>query len=218
MTSCTYVSPTLYATKLFLIDDIPEITAFREWCGSKAKEVENNQSLSSSSKNRKKQEQEWNCKNRCSITSVGMRCKVMICVIDESGSTSMLLFDDMISKLCGVQVYPLMKKYGEEVDDYFPADLNVMVGKKLLFLFEYTNYHIRNNNHVYSVKELSDDESMIATFKKDFIIKEPVNDLQTPEVTAGGLNKFRYADKIPFNIEETPKSAKGTTMTDGDSG
>nr|GEX29351.1 replication protein A 70 kDa DNA-binding subunit B [Tanacetum cinerariifolium] len=114
-------------------------------------------------------------------------CKVMIRVIDESGSKSMLLFDDMISKLCGVQVYPLIKKYREEVDDYFPAELNVMVRKKLLFMFEYTNYHIRNNNHVYFVKELPDDENIIATFKKDFIIEEPGNDLQTSGINASGV-------------------------------
>ncbi|GKB87045.1 hypothetical protein Tco_0959317 [Tanacetum coccineum] len=142
----------------------------------------------------------------------------MIRVIDETGSASILLFDDMIFKLCGVQVYILINKYGEEVDDYFQTELNVMIGKKLLFLFEYTTYHINKNNHVYSVKEVADDESMITTFKKDFIIEEPVNDLQTPKVTPAQLNKFKTGDTIMFNMEDTPKSAKGTTMTDGESG
>ncbi|GKE91290.1 hypothetical protein Tco_1572385, partial [Tanacetum coccineum] len=48
--------------------------------------------------------------------------------------------------------------------------------------------------------------------------EEHVNNLQTPEVTLAQLNKFRIREKIPFNMEDTPKSAKGTTMTDGESG
>ncbi|GJT87296.1 hypothetical protein Tco_1069013 [Tanacetum coccineum] len=140
----------------------------------------------------------------------------MIHVIDETGSASMLLFDDMTFKLCGVQVYTLIKQYGEEVDDYFPNELIVMIEKKLLFLFEYTTYHINKNNHVYSVKEVANDESMITTFKKDFINEEPLNDLETPKVTHAELKKFKTVDKIPFNMEDTPKSAKVTTMTDGE--
>ncbi|GJS71223.1 replication protein A 70 kDa DNA-binding subunit B [Tanacetum coccineum] len=217
------VSPALYSTKLYLNDDTPEIAAFRQryneieeydpknhsisifspakkeitpeeffqnaekkminsicdsdkakihkihrehgWaylgckrCGSKATEVENDQSSSSDSKSRKQHQQEWTCKKHGSITVVGIRYKVMIRVIDETGSASMLLFDDMIFKLCGVQVYTLIKQYGEEVDDYFPTELNVMIEKKLT------------------------------------------------------------GEKIPFNMEDTPKSAKGTTMTAGESG
>ncbi|GKB27723.1 hypothetical protein Tco_0867124 [Tanacetum coccineum] len=70
--------------------------------------------------------------------------------------------------------------------------------------------------HGVNVKELAeaDDESMITTFKKDFIIEEPVNDLQTLEVTPTQLNKFRTREKISFNMEDIPKSDKGTTMTD----
>ncbi|GJY24694.1 replication protein A 70 kDa DNA-binding subunit B [Tanacetum coccineum] len=122
------------------------------------------------------------------------------------------------NELYGVQVHTLIKQYGEEVDDYFPTELNVMTGKKLLFLFEYTTYHISKNNHVYSVKEVADDESMITTFKKDFINEETLNDLDTPEFTRAELNKFKTGDKIPFNMEDTPKSTKVTTMTDGESG
>nr|GEX09548.1 replication protein A 70 kDa DNA-binding subunit B [Tanacetum cinerariifolium] len=188
--------------------------------GSKTTEVEvdNCQASSSASNSRKKQQQQWTCKKHGSITSVGMSYKVMIRVIDETSSASMLLFDDMIYKLCGVQVYTLIKKYGDVVDDYFPAELNMMIEKKLLFLFEYTAYHIKHNNHVYSIKVLADDESMITTFKKDFIIEEPVNDLQTPKVTPAHFNKFKTVEKIPFNMEDTPNLATGTTMTDGELG
>jgi hypothetical protein len=97
--------------------------------------------------------------------------KVIVRVIDDTGSASLVMFDDMISKLYGVSCYGLIKEYGPEVDDYFPAELNTLIGKKVLFRFEYTDFNVSNNNHVYQVKLISNEEAMISYFKKDFIIE-----------------------------------------------
>ena len=105
------------------------------------------------------------------IQTLNFRMKVIVRVIDDTGSASLVMFDDMIVKLCGVDCYGLIKEYGPEVDDYFPAELNTMVGKKVLFHFEYTDFHVSNNNHVYQVKLISDEEAMISYFKKDFIME-----------------------------------------------
>lgn len=99
------------------------------------------------------------------------RMKVIVRVIDETGSASLVMFDDMIAKLCGVDCYGLIKEYGPEVDDYFPAELNTLIGKKLLFRFEYTDFNVSHNNHVYQIKLISDEEAMISYFKKDFIME-----------------------------------------------
>ncbi|GJX95431.1 hypothetical protein Tco_0921035 [Tanacetum coccineum] len=106
--------------------------------------------------------------------------KVIVRVIDDTRSTSMLLFDDMAFKL----------------------------RKKLLLRFHYTDEHITNNNHVYQVKMMSEDEAMITLFKKDFIIKDDVDDMQTPLLSNAKSSKFNTVDTIPFNIDETPKYAK----------
>ncbi|GKD71910.1 replication protein A 70 kDa DNA-binding subunit B, partial [Tanacetum coccineum] len=95
--------------------------------------------------------------------------KVNVRVIDVSGSASLLLFDDLVFKLGGEQCYNLIKKYGENHDEYFPDELNVLVGKRLLWRFHYTDEHIINNNYVYQVKLLSKDEDWIIIFKKDFV-------------------------------------------------
>ena len=99
------------------------------------------------------------------------RFKVIVRVIDDSGSASLFLFDDMVYKLCDVQCHTLIKQYGPDHEDYFPSELNTMVGKKMLFRFEYTSFNMSHNNHVYQVKLMSGEAPMIEMFEKDFIIK-----------------------------------------------
>ena len=96
------------------------------------------------------------------ISNIIFRYKVIVRVIDDTGSASLLLFDDLVYKLSGVQ-------YGEQHEDYFPDELNIMVGKKLLFRIDYTDYNVNNNHHVYQVKMMSDEDTMINSFKAGFI-------------------------------------------------
>ncbi|GJU77493.1 putative reverse transcriptase domain-containing protein [Tanacetum coccineum] len=140
-------------------------------CGRSAKEVDDDQS--SSSGKRAKKQKIWHCRVHKALTSsgVGMRFKVIVRVIDATGSASLLLFDDLVFKLSGEQCVHLIRQHGENYDDYFSEELNVLVGKRLLFRFHYTDDHINNNNHVYQVKMLSQDEAMITMFKKDFILE-----------------------------------------------
>ncbi|GKD82500.1 replication protein A 70 kDa DNA-binding subunit B, partial [Tanacetum coccineum] len=142
--------------------------------------------------------------------------KVIVRVIDETGSASLLLFDDLVYKLTSVQCYTLIRQYGEDYDDYFPSKLNGLIGKKLLFRFYYTAFNINNNNHVYQVQRISQDEAMIDIFKKDFI-EDQVDDIQTPLPNAAGSRKFITGDNIPFNLEDTPNSAKGIAFSEVES-
>ncbi|GJT12443.1 hypothetical protein Tco_0859485 [Tanacetum coccineum] len=140
--------------------------------------------------------------------SVCMRFKVIVRVIDATGSASLLLFDDFgVFKLSDEQCVHLIRQHGENYDDYFSEELNVLVGKRLLFRFHYTDDHINNNNHVYQVKMLSQDEAMITMFKKDFILEEPEVDLQTPVPSNANSSRFTNVDNIPFKLDETSKSS-----------
>lgn len=95
------------------------------------------------------------------------RYKVILCVIDDTGSTSLLLYEDIITKLVDIPCHKLKVKYGEQADDIFPDELAPIVGRKLLFRFLCSSYNINNNNHVYQVKMISDDENMIKIFNMD---------------------------------------------------
>ncbi|GKB88591.1 hypothetical protein Tco_0960863, partial [Tanacetum coccineum] len=109
--------------------------------------------------------------------------KVIVRVIDDTGSTSLLLFDDMVFMLSGEQ-------------------------------YE----HITNNNHVYQVKMMSEDEAMITLFTKDFIIEDVVDDMQTPLLSNTKSSKFNTVDTISFNIDETPKLVDGSSKGNGSNG
>ena len=97
------------------------------------------------------------------------RYKVIVRVIDDTGSASLLLFDDHVFTLSGVHCQALINQYGENHEDYFPDELNVMIGKKLLFRFEYTDFCMNNNHHVYQVKMMSNEDITINSFKSNFI-------------------------------------------------
>ncbi|GJV53377.1 reverse transcriptase domain-containing protein [Tanacetum coccineum] len=126
--------------------------------------------------------------------------KVIIRVIDESGSACFLLYEDMIMKFIDVPCYKMIQKYKDTTDGSFPDELKVVVGKMMLFRIIYSEWNVKHNNHVYQVKMLTEDPGMIETFKKDFYVEQ-----------------MCYTDVIPFNIEETPESDKAMLSADGDS-
>ncbi|GJT19277.1 replication protein A 70 kDa DNA-binding subunit B, partial [Tanacetum coccineum] len=158
----------------------------------------------------------WNCTVHKGIkeTGVGIRYKVIIRVIDDTGSASLLLFDDLVFKLTSIKCYTLLNEYGLDYDDYFLMELNNMVGKTMLFCFQYSDYNINNNHHVYQVQKIAEDQTMIEMFKKDFLEQGAGSDVQTPLLKSGSSSKFSSSDIVPFNIEETPKS-KGVAASEG---
>ncbi|PWA58001.1 replication protein A 70 kDa DNA-binding subunit B [Artemisia annua] len=183
-------------------------------CGCIAKEPEEQGESSSKKKPKTKV---WFCKQHKEITNVGPRYKVIVRVIDDTGSASLLLYEDIITKLIDIPCHKLKAKYGEQADDIFPDELAPIVGRKLLFRFLYSSYNINNNNHVYQVKMVSADESMIKIFKHGFINEDNEGEIQTPVTPAVTTTKVNSLDNIPFNIETTPEVTKGVHK-DGGSG
>ncbi|PWA49590.1 replication protein A 70 kDa DNA-binding subunit [Artemisia annua] len=184
-------------------------------CGCVAKEPEDHGESSSSKK--KPKTKVWFCKQHKEVTNVGPRYKVIVRVIDDTDSASLLLYEDIITKLVDIPCHKLKAKYGEHADDIFPDELAPIVGKKLLFRFLYSSYNINNNNHVYQVKMISEDENMIKIFKHGFINEDNEGEIQTPVTPSVTTTKFNAVDNIPFNIESTPEVTKATHK-DGGSG
>ncbi|GJT91686.1 replication protein A 70 kDa DNA-binding subunit B [Tanacetum coccineum] len=125
---------------------------------------------SSSSKANKSAKRFWWCKKHELIEVVVPKYKVIVSVIDDTGSASLLLFDDMIDEMVGIPCYKLKEKYGANAEDIFPEELITnIVAKRLLFRIKYTEYNINNNHHVYQVKHMYEDAEFIKLHKKDFI-------------------------------------------------
>lgn len=90
-------------------------------------------------------------------------------VIDETGSAPFVVFDTNMSKMCdGKSANEIMNKHGQTTSDYFPDDLEVIVGKKYLFKFTYTQHNVNSNTQVYTAKTVSDDVELVAFFKAGF--------------------------------------------------
>ncbi|GJZ94612.1 replication protein A 70 kDa DNA-binding subunit B [Tanacetum coccineum] len=196
-------------------------------CGSRAKLIDSSESKSktssqsssktsgesssfaawhNTSKPPKASKQLWWCKRHELIEAVGPKYKVIVRVIDETGSASLLLFDDMIHKLVGVPCYKLKEQYGPNAEDTFPEELtNNIVGKRILFRFTYSEYNISNNNHVYQVKMMCENPEFIKHFKKDFITEDEDDVLETPAPTVGK----EVANSVSVNLQVTPPSPKG---------
>lgn len=100
------------------------------------------------------------------------RYKVIVRVIDHTGSASLILFDNMIQRLLDIPCVKLKEQYDGVDDDDFPTELDSLIGKKMLFRFLYSEFNINNNNHVYQVKMISDEKAMIKKFKEGFVYEE----------------------------------------------
>nr|GFA58678.1 replication protein A 70 kDa DNA-binding subunit B [Tanacetum cinerariifolium] len=61
--------------------------------------------------------------NICSVIIHDVWYKVIVRVIDQTGSASLLLYDDIISKLVGVSCYKLKEQYGANAENTFPEEL-----------------------------------------------------------------------------------------------
>ncbi|GKC35912.1 replication protein A 70 kDa DNA-binding subunit B [Tanacetum coccineum] len=109
-------------------------------------------------------------------TQAASRFKVIVRLIDESGSALVVFFNTNFVKLSKHTTWELMEKYGMDTDDYFPDDLDDIVGKKYLFKVYYSEYNCNNNNHTYRCDEFSDDVGLIKHFKKCFLPDEVDNE------------------------------------------
>ncbi|GKB65477.1 replication protein A 70 kDa DNA-binding subunit B [Tanacetum coccineum] len=218
----------IVSTKIYNNAEIPEIVAFKRRyqeipglifkllyvCGRSAKEA-NNKGTSRQASMFKKKVKTYACKIHKGMTSVVPKCKVIIRMIDDTDSASLLLYEDMIMQLINVPCYKMLERYKDSAADIFPDELKFMVGKKFLFHYVYSNWNITNNNHVYQVKQMTEDPAMIEMFKKDFYVEENDVEFQTLVTNALSNSKFRYQDMIPFNIEQTPESVKGVQLVVG---
>ncbi|GJT23747.1 replication protein A 70 kDa DNA-binding subunit B, partial [Tanacetum coccineum] len=66
----------------------------------------------------------------------------------------------------------LMEKHGMDVDEYWPPELDKLVGKRFLFKLWYSDYNVNNNNHTYRCDAFNDDADMIKHFKAGFMDDE----------------------------------------------
>ncbi|GJU86869.1 replication protein A 70 kDa DNA-binding subunit B [Tanacetum coccineum] len=103
---------------------------------------------------------------------VASRYKVIMRIIDSSGSAPIVFFNTIVNKLSGYTAWELMERHDMDVDEYWPRELLDLVGKRMLFKLYYSDYNVNNNNHTYRCDAVSDDPAMIKHFKDGFLDEE----------------------------------------------
>ncbi|GJY33587.1 replication protein A 70 kDa DNA-binding subunit B [Tanacetum coccineum] len=77
------------------------------------------------------------------------RFKVIVRVIDKSGCVPLLFFNNNFVKLSRHFAWELIEKYNMDPNEYWPEELDNIVGKKCLFKIFYSEYNVAKNNHTY---------------------------------------------------------------------
>ena len=97
------------------------------------------------------------------------RFKLVLRFADETGSASAVFFNTTVFKLSGKTAWEIMEKNGMNPDEYFPDELNVIVGKKVMLKIFYSDYNHNRNSHKYRCDGVSQDPDVISYFQNGFI-------------------------------------------------
>ncbi|GJR36589.1 hypothetical protein Tco_1212273 [Tanacetum coccineum] len=113
-------------------------------------------------------------------------------------------------------------------DDYFPDDLDDIVGKKALFKVYFSEYNVNHNNHTYRCDAFSEDVEFIKHFKKDFLgdevddqvadaatDEEPNDDFTTPSTLIRKVNMCDSSLNRVLDMKTPSKEASGSGESSG---
>ena len=96
-------------------------------------------------------------------------------IVDESGTAQVVIFDKNVHKMTKLTAWEIMQEQGVNTDEYFPDDLNQIIGKQYLFKIKYTEFNHNNNSHIYRTEKITDDVDTINYFKNGFLDEEVFN-------------------------------------------
>ncbi|GKD03759.1 hypothetical protein Tco_1178733 [Tanacetum coccineum] len=75
-----------------------------------------------------------------------------------------------------LSAWEIMEKQGMDANQYFPDDLNQIIGKQYLFKIKYSQFNHNNNSHVYRAEKVTKDVETINYFKNGFVKYEDEDD------------------------------------------
>ncbi|KEH29259.1 replication factor-A carboxy-terminal domain protein [Medicago truncatula] len=126
------------------------------------------------------------------------RFKLHVQVMDTTGSTSFILFDRNVSNYVGRSVQDLIDAQGQGDNSLgYPADLEVLVGKKMLFKVDITNGNLLHNWRNYGVKRTSDDAELIQMFIKKHNVKVIEDDDEAAAIDVHVTQEAALAKEVP---------------------
>ncbi|PWA53360.1 replication protein A 70 kDa DNA-binding subunit B [Artemisia annua] len=167
--------------------------------------------------------QAYQCDGHGTIYQLVPRFKVIVRVIDETGSAPLVMFDTNVSKLCnGTSAYEIVNSVNRDPTDYFPEESSAIVGKKILLKVLFTQQYVNSNSHVYTCKSVSDESELIEFYKGLITSQTEDGDevLNTPEINA--INEMSGAPKSDLHVTkfvlDTPPAQAALSATASRSG
>nr|GEX81417.1 replication protein A 70 kDa DNA-binding subunit B [Tanacetum cinerariifolium] len=171
-----------------------------------------------------------NCNKKVNILHRKNRPPVYVCeehgtvqpasrVIDKSGSAPLFFFNNNFVKLFGHTAWELIEKYNMDPDEYWPEELDNIVGNKWLFKLFYSEYNVAKNNHTYRCDSLFEDVDLINHFKNNFIDTETGdnNDLAPSTTKENNATIEDSTDEHDLDMHTTSKTRDSTTSVEGSS-
>ncbi|GJS43594.1 replication protein A 70 kDa DNA-binding subunit B [Tanacetum coccineum] len=145
------------------------------------------------------------------------RFKVIVRVIDNSGSAPLLFFNNNFVKLSGYTAWELIEKYNMDPDEYWPEELDNIVGKKRLFKLFYSEYNMAKNNYTYRCDPFSEDVELINHFKNNFIDTETDDELAESTTTKNKAIIENLSDEHDSDMHTASKTKDSTSNVEGSS-
>ncbi|GJT06052.1 replication protein A 70 kDa DNA-binding subunit B [Tanacetum coccineum] len=150
------------------------------------------------------------------------RFMVIVRVIDNSGSTPLLFFNNSFVKLSGYTAWELIEKYNMDPYEYWPEELDNIVGKKCLFKLFYSEYNVAKNNHTYRCDSFFEDVELINHFKNNFIDTETDDEELSDELAQSTTKKNKHiiqdsSDEHDSDMHIASKTMDSTSSVEGSS-
>lgn len=70
-----------------------------------------------------------------------------------------------------------MEAHGMDPDEYWPQEVDKIIGKTCLFKIYYSDYNVNYNNHTYRCDGFSENVDFINHFKRDFLEEDVTEDV-----------------------------------------
>ncbi|XP_071687483.1 uncharacterized protein [Rutidosis leptorrhynchoides] len=105
---------------------------------------------------------------------VDSKYKVSVCIEDLTDTTTVTLFKTQVCKYVTKSAYQLQKSLLDSQD--FPDDLDVLIGNKLVFKLDVSNYNLTSVNPNYTVKDVMSEVAYVEKFKTKLEAHKALNE------------------------------------------
>ena len=100
----------------------------------------------------------------CCIVFIFPRYKIHVRVTDESGTTTLVIFDQDAEKLLDASAKKFMNRLGTG-NNQIPAEISNLTGKSFVFKIKLTDYNLKDGFENYTVVKIFEADKSVETYE-----------------------------------------------------